>query len=178
MRFRRSTLLLLACAATCAGAAESPADLRLSRPGSAELTATIRAQDQALFAAVFDDCNVDAVGDLVTADLEFFHDKGGLSADSGAAFVDSIRKLCARQASGEDYRSRRELVADSLFVQPLGDYGAIETGIHRFYRLQPGKPESLAGEARFAHVWKNEAGHWRLARVLSYAHSDADRDSD
>jgi Domain of unknown function (DUF4440) len=169
----RSTLtgagLLLALSAAAADKTPAP---RLSRPGSAELTAAIKARDEAVFAAVFDRCDLAAVGKLITEDLEFYHDQGGVTADSGPAFVESIRQLCARQASGEDYRSRRELVADSLFVQPLGDYGAIETGTHRFYRLDPGKPARLTGEARFAHVWKNDAGSWKLARVLSYAHSE------
>lgn len=152
--------------------AEKPR-LAPSRPGSPELRATIRDKDAALFAAVFDRCDFDAIAALVTPDFEFYHDQWGQTADSGAAFVESIRNLCARQARGEDPKSRRELVADSVFVQPLGDYGAIETGVHRFYRLAPGEADTLAGEARFAHVWKKDGTQWRLARVLSYEHAAA-----
>lgn len=151
--------------------AETP--LRLSRPGSAELSATIKAQDTALFAAVFEHCDFAAIDALVTPDLEFYQDQWGLIAESGGAFVDSIRKLCERQARGEDPKSRRELVAETLFVQPLGDYGAIETGEHRFYRRVAGSPDVLTGQARFAHVWKKDGERWRLARVLSYAHGEA-----
>lgn len=172
MLYRIAAALLSVLSAADA-AAEKIGAFPLSKPGSAELTATIEARDKALFAAVFDRCDIEAVRGLVTDDMEFFHDQSGLNADSGNAFTESIRKLCARQASGEDYRSRRDLVPGSLFVQPLGDYGAVETGVHRFYRLDPGKPPRLTGEARFTHVWKNDNGSWRLARVVSYAHSQA-----
>ncbi|TDR46501.1 uncharacterized protein DUF4440 [Tahibacter aquaticus] len=172
MLYRTAAALLSLLTAGDAIAGEA-STFPLSRPGSAELSATIEARDKALFAAVFERCDIAAVRSLVTDDMEFFHDQSGLNAESGDAFTDAIRKLCARQASGEDYRSRRELVPGSLFVQPLGNYGAVETGLHRFYRLDPGKPPRLTGEARFTHVWKNDNGTWRLARVVSYAHSQA-----
>lgn len=150
--------------------AEKPR-LTPSSPGSPELRAAIQDKDAALFTALFEQRDLDAVDALVTTDFEFCHDQWGQIADSGAAFVEPVRNLCARQASGEDPESRRELIADSLFVQPLGDYGAIETGRRRFYRLAPGEPDTLAGAARFAHGWKKDGAQWRLARVLSYEHS-------
>ena len=62
---------------------------------------------------------------------------------------------------------RRELVAGTLEVEPIKDWGAIETGTHRFCELATGKCEGIA---RFLHVWKNDGGHWRLSRIVSYNH--------
>jgi hypothetical protein len=112
---------------------------------------------------------------LVTEDFEMYHDKGGLIATSGAQFVKSIEGMCARRKTGEDYRARRELVAGSMKVYPLNNYGAVQVGEHRFYQLLPGKPEKLVEVALFTQVWKKGAGSWKLARVLSYDHRLTDR---
>jgi ketosteroid isomerase-like protein len=135
-----------------------------------QLTDEVAAADAALFAAFFDRCDIAALTAMVTDDFEMYHDKGGLVADSGRKFIGNIEGTCARQKTGEDYRARRELVPGSLRVYPLNNYGAIETGEHRFYQRLPGKPEKLVEVALFTHVWKKEAGGWKLARVLSYDH--------
>ena len=130
----------------------------------------IAAADQALFSAFFDRCDVETLKTMVTDDLEMFHDKNGYMTMSGKEFIDGIVASCARQKTGEDYRARRELVAGTLRVYPLNNYGAVETGMHRFYQLLPGKPEKLVEVSQFTHVWKKEESGWKLARVLSYDH--------
>ena len=134
------------------------------------LTDEIAAADKALFAAVFDTCDTAGLAKMVTDDFEMFHDKGGRTATSGEQFTKAIEGMCARQKTGEDYRARRELVAASLKVYPLNNYGAVEVGEHRFYKLTPGKPEQLVEISLFTQVWKKEASGWKLARVLSYDH--------
>lgn len=126
--------------------------------------------DAAFFAAFFDSCDVDAVAAMVSDDFEFFHDKGGLTATSGAQFVEVMKGKCARQTSGEDFLSRRELVPESLEVYPLANYGAVQVGVHRFYAIVAGQPDRLTETARFTQVWKQEGETWKLARVLSYDH--------
>ena len=130
----------------------------------------VAAADHALFSAFFDRCDVEALAKMVTDDFEMFHDKNGYMTKSGKEFLDGIRATCARQKTGEDYRARREIVAGTLKVYPLNNYGAIETGVHRFYQLLPGKPEKLVEVSQFTHVWKKEEGVWKLARALSYDH--------
>jgi hypothetical protein len=115
---------------------------------SQQLTDEVKAADLALFSAFFDRCDVAALKAMVTDDFEMFHDKGGRVATSGAEFIKNIEGTCARQKTGEDYRARRELIASSVKVYPLNNYGAIETGEHRFYKLTPGKPEERAGSWR------------------------------
>jgi len=62
-------------------------------------------------------------------------------------------------------------VPGSLKVYPLNNYGAVEVGVHRFFKLTPGKPEQLVEVSQFTHVWKKEEeSGWKLSRVLSYDH--------
>ena len=134
----------------------------------------VAAADQALFSAFFDRCDTEALAKMVTDDFEMFHDKNGYMTKSGKEFLDGIKGTCARQKTGEDYRARRELVPGTIKVYPLDNYGAIETGVHRFYQLLPGKPEKLVEVSQFTHVWKKEDGVWKLARALSYDHKLTD----
>ena len=130
----------------------------------------VAAADQALFSAFFDRCDTQTLAKMVTDDFEMFHDKNGYMAKSGKDFLDAIAGTCARQKTGEDYRSRRELVPGTLKVYPLNNYGAVEIGVHRFFQLLPGKPEKLVEVSQFTHVWKKEESGWKLSRVLSYDH--------
>lgn len=138
-----------------------------ARPG---LTDELLKADAEFFAAVFDTCDLKTVKRYVTDDFEMFHDKGGRVSTSGAQFVQAIVDKCKRQADGTDFLSRRELVRESLKVYPINNYGAIESGTHRFYALSKHKPDRLTETAQFTHVWKEENGQWRLARALSYDH--------
>jgi ketosteroid isomerase-like protein len=135
-----------------------------------QLTDEIARADEALFAAFFDRCDIEALKNMVTDDFEMIHDKGGRVAASGKEFIANIERTCARQKTGEDYRARRELIPGSLKVYPVNNYGAIEIGEHRFYQLLPGKPEKLVEVALFTQVWKKEQSGWKLARVLSFDH--------
>jgi hypothetical protein len=143
----------------------------VARPGLRE---EVLKADAALFKAFFDDCDVETVRRYVTDDFEMFHDKGGRSITSGEQFVTITKDKCQRQRDGIDFLSTRERVPESVKVFPLNNYGAIETGTHRFYAVSKGKPNRLTETAQFAHVWKEENGQWRLARVLSYDHALAD----
>jgi Domain of unknown function (DUF4440) len=176
---RRTLLAGLILASTlCVAAEPQPAEPKkeaevnltpgaVARPGLLE---DVLEADAALFKAFFDDCDPEAVRRLVTDDFEFFHDKDGRSITSGEQFVTITKDKCQRQRDGIDFLSTRELVRESVKVYPINNYGAIETGTHRFYAVSKGKPNRLTEIAQFTHVWKEENGRWRLARVLSYDH--------
>jgi ketosteroid isomerase-like protein len=165
MRFKASlTALLLASAASVSFAQTA------GPKQTQQLYDEIAAADHALFSAFFDRCDTAALANMVTDDLEMFHDKNGYMSKTGKEFLDGIAATCARQKTGEDYRARREVVPGSLKVYPLNNYGAVETGVHRFYQLLPGKPEKLVEVSQFTQVWKKEAGGWKLSRILSYDH--------
>jgi hypothetical protein len=138
-------------------------------PASRQLFSELAVKDRELFDTIFNKCDVDRLGELITEDFEFYHDKSGQVAKSGKEFVDSIRNLCERQNTGIDHRARRVLVRNSLAVYPLNNYGAVQMGVHRFYPLIKGKSNEIA---KFTHLWKKENGEWRLARVLSYDHKN------
>ncbi|MCJ9428287.1 nuclear transport factor 2 family protein [Kordiimonas marina] len=133
----------------------------------------IRAADLRLFHVSFDLCDPDALATMVTDDLEFFHDRNGVVATSGAQFIRDFRDHCRKQKAGTDFLSRRELIPGSLRVYPLGPNRAFEMGSHRFFKLTPGAPDQLTETALFAHVWAKVDGSWRLERVISYDHKDA-----
>jgi hypothetical protein len=96
---------------------------------------------------------------MVSDDLEFYHDKTGLSTGK-EAFVNAIRQnICGKV--------ERIQVPGSLEVYPIDGYGAVEIGIHRF--RHPGEPGNI-GEAKFITLWQNKSGIWKITRAISYDH--------
>ena len=124
------------------------------------LVRTVAGLDTALFDA-FNACDLKALGSLVAEDLEFFHDNDGLSVGR-QAFLDSTRdNICGKM--------RRDLVPGSLEVYRLGDYGALEIGVHRFHH--PGRDDrEPTGEAKFVIIWQRTGSTWKMTRTISYAH--------
>jgi hypothetical protein len=163
--------LLFACtvAAVPSGAQVAPPTI----PVGAALTRSITSADSDLFALFFQGCDPARLATLVTDDLEFYHDKAGVVATSGAAFVADYAKSCEARKAPDAWRSRRALVPESLQVDPVPGYGAIEHGEHRFYERKGDGPERLAGIAVFTMLWKLDGGTWKLARVMSFAHRAA-----
>ncbi len=98
---------------------------------------------------------------MFTSDLEFFHDKGGLTDYD---YTINFMKEVAKNNNG----LRRELVKGSLEVYPVPGYGAIQTGAHTFCHLENGKQD--CGTFKFVNVWQKKEGTWKIARVLSYGH--------
>jgi len=171
---RRVVLIaLLSLSASAALAAEPRvAEIRLTPgadPASPELIATLAEKDRALFEAVFG-CQLDRLAGLIADDFEFLHDKSGMTAASGAEFMDGMRANCKRQETGENFRARRELVEGSMTVYVLNHYGAMQMGTHRFFAVQPGQADKLTETAKFIDVWRQIDGEWKLARVISYDH--------
>lgn len=119
---------------------------------------TVSALDTKLFDA-YNSCDLKTLGGMVSEDLEFYHDKTGLSVGR-QVFLTSIRNnICGKV--------HRTLVPGTLEVYPLKGYGAVEIGVHRF--THPGIDDDL-GEAKFIHIWQNKDGMWNLTRVISYDH--------
>jgi hypothetical protein len=142
-------------------------------PAQPDLTQIIAARDAELFSLAFGGCDPERLRTMVTDDLEFYHDRGGLTYRSGDEMVAEYAKQCQERMS-KDRHSRRELVASSLHIDPVPGYGAMETGEHLFYERKGDEPERLVGRALFAHVWRLEGGTWKVSRVLSYSHGPAE----
>ena len=131
-------------------------------PGFEEIFAKISALDARLFGA-FNARDLPAFESFFTRDVEFYHDKEGLTRFD--QIMDTMRKHFS-----EDARTRRELVEGTLEVYPLGGYGAVELGVHRFYTTEKGQPEKLTATSRFVHLWQEKDGVWKISRVISYDH--------
>src|ERR1044072_8643660 len=97
------------------------------------LAAQIEAADAALFRTYFTECDPAKLATMVADDFEMVHDKGGFVFHDGAAFVADYAKDCEAKKPPASWRSRRELVAGSMRVDPVPGYGAIEEGDHVFY---------------------------------------------
>ena len=139
-------------------------------PAGPALRASIEARDAQLFELFFLGCDPAKLRTMLADDLEFYHDKDGFVFRNADAMVEGYAKACGERAKPDAWRSRRELVASSLTVDPVPGYGAMEAGEHLFFERKGDGPERLAGRARFAMVWKWEDGRWKLSRALSYAH--------
>jgi hypothetical protein len=126
-----------------------------------ELFRTIAALDAEVFDA-YNRCDLEKFGSFFPEELEFYHDNGGLVSQTRQSLVEAVKNnIC-----GKVYRV---LVPESLEVYPLKGYGAVETGVHRFYH--PGRDSTEeVGEAKFVQIWQNKDGAWKITRVISYDH--------
>ena len=149
------------------------AALGAAMPSGPALRSSIEARDAEFFELYFLGCDPARLEPMLAKDVEFYHDKGGFAFHNSAEMTADYVKSCTARKAPDAWRSRRELVAPSLTVDPVPGHGAIETGEHLFYERKGDGPEKLVGRARFAIVWKWEAGSWKLSRALSYAHSAA-----
>ncbi len=134
---------------------------------------TLKKQDSLLFDVGFNTCNIPEFETLVSDNFEFYHDQAGMML-SKTAFINSVKNnVCSL-----NYKASRVLEPGSMEVYPLEKngvmYGAIQTGVHRFFALEPGKPLYFTSRAKFSNVWKLETGEWKLIRSLSYDHQETE----
>ena len=165
--FARATIVLFASLTLAVRTDAQSADNNKPR----ELSTLLAARDSALFDA-FNSCDSVKFASFFTDDVEFYHDKGGLTT-SRQALVSAMAKRCREQSDGAIPKLRRQLVNGSLEAYPLDNYGAIQSGVHHFFQSSNGK-ERPAEVARFTHVWQYRYGAWKIARELSYDHQPWD----
>ena len=127
----------------------------------AELDKVVTALDTALFDA-YNQCDLVKFRSLLADDVEFYHDKGGVTLGAGKLTESIKTNIC-----GGDVR--RELVPGTLEAHPMQGYGAIEIGMHRF--LHP-KTHGVTGEGKFITLWQYKDGAWKVTRALSFDHHE------
>ncbi|MEO6723366.1 MAG: DUF4440 domain-containing protein [Ferruginibacter sp.] len=136
-----------------------------------KLTATILHLDSAFWNA-YNNCDTAHFIDFVSDDVEFYHDKGGVTINAKSLIEALNKNICGSAAS----RLRREAIASTVKVYPMQDgdktYGAIISGEHSFYLTPQGKPESQSGVANFTQLWQIKNGVWKMTRILSYNHHE------
>lgn len=136
-----------------------------------ELFKTLKAKDSILFKIGFNKCEVDKSAESMYDDLEFYHDKGGIT-NSKEEFVKTMKNgICRADNTQKVYRF---LVEESLEVFPMYNngelYGALQNGKHFFSTDKNMTYEKTNNYALFSHLWLLENGEWKLKRVISYNH--------
>lgn len=116
--------------------------------------------DSLLFDA-FNRRDTTVFNNMFSKDLEFYHDKGGLSGyDQTVNFL--------RETIKADNNLKRELIKGSFEVYAIPGYGAMEIGSHKFCHDENGKQD--CGTFKFVHIWKKQNDQWKITRVISYDH--------
>ena len=119
-----------------------------------------------IFWVAYDACDVETMSSYFTDDLEFYHDKNGVTAPK-VKFDEAIRTgLCGNP----NVRLRREAIPGTIKVFRMDNYGALISGEHLFYVNEKGKEEYLDGYGKFTHLWKFADNTWKMSRVISYDH--------
>ena len=131
-------------------------------PVSQELFDEIAHMDTVMFDA-FNAHDLDKLMSTFDSSLEFYHDLGGVTnfEQNKINFASSFER---NKTTG----LKRDLVPGSMEVYPIKDYGAIETGLHRFCHEENGKQD--CGTFKFLHIWQKKNGQWKVTRVASYDH--------
>jgi hypothetical protein len=139
---------------------------------NSELFKTLKAKDSILFKIGFNKCEVEKSAALMFDDLEFYHDKGGIT-NSKEEFIKTMRDGLCREDNPE--KVYRFLVEESLEVFPMYNngelYGALQNGKHFFSPNESMTFEETDNYALFSHLWIIEDNKWKLKRVISYNHT-------
>ena len=123
-------------------------------------------KQDSLFWQAYNTCDVEGMKSFLAEDLEFYHDRNGLTS-SLSGFEALVKSgLCSDESTG----LRREAKPGTVKVYPLPNFGAIISGAHVFYRYRKGQDEYAEEAALFTHVWRRQEGAWKMSRVLSYDH--------
>lgn len=121
-----------------------------------DLFRTISEMDSVFFKA-YNDCNLKKQSDILSEDLEFYHDKGGLSTSKNDVMAALERNICGKVT--------RELVKGSIEVHEIPGFGAVEMGMHKFHNSQ--EPDAISRASKFITIWKHEENNWKITRVIS-----------
>jgi len=126
-------------------------------PDDIELYKTIVHLDAVYFEA-YNTCDLKTQADLYSEDLEFFHDKGGLSTSKSDLLEALEQNICGKVT--------RELVPESIEVYPIKDWGAVEIGLHKFHNNQ--EPEGTISKiGKFVMLWEHKNDNWKITKVIS-----------
>lgn len=119
-----------------------------------------------IFWVAYNKCDVETMASFIADDVEFYHDRAGVTRSKALLIPAFSNGLCGNPNS----RLRREAIEGSVQVFPMDNYGAIITGEHIFYVKEPGRDEYLDGYGKFAQLWQHTDGSWKMTRILSYDH--------
>lgn len=132
---------------------------------------TLKIYDSLLFEVGYNNCDLTQLENLISEDFEFYHDEAGTTL-SKTKFISGFKQ----NVCGLSYKAKRVLDAGSTRVYPLYQngtlYGAVQTGTHRFFKIEKDKSAYLTGVAKFSHIWLLKNDRWTLNRAYSYDHHE------
>ncbi|WP_436487857.1 nuclear transport factor 2 family protein [Chitinophaga sp. ARDCPP14] len=147
--------------------------ISIAQHNDQQLSAVILHNDS-LFWRAYNSCDITKMMEYFSEDIEFYHDKGGITLGKPAMAQSFEKGVCGNK---EQFTLRREAVDSTIKVFPLKKdgviYGAILTGSHLFYIHNKGKKEYADGLAKFTDLWLLKNGSWKMTRALSYDHGPA-----
>ena len=111
----------------------------------------------AMWEDAYNNCKLDVMEELISEDLEFYHDQGGLMTSKQKLNEALKNNICGKVT--------RQLKEGSLEVYPIKGYGAVEMGLHAFHNKK--EPGLQVHYSKFVHIWKRDNGKWRITRVIS-----------
>ncbi|HZY78283.1 MAG TPA: nuclear transport factor 2 family protein [Cyclobacteriaceae bacterium] len=107
----------------------------------------------------YNNCKLDVMEELISEDLEFYHDQGGLLTSKTELNQALKNNICGKVS--------RRLKPGSIEVYEIRNFGAVEMGMHGFINSQEPKPTQMH-YAKFVHIWKRQSGgKWQITRVIS-----------
>jgi ketosteroid isomerase-like protein len=131
----------------------------------------VQQADDAYWAA-YNRADPQAMNAFLADDVEFYHDRGGMI--KGKAALSAVNDGMATSKN----KIRREAAAGTVHIFPMRNdndvYGAIVTGEHLFYVTPKDKPEFFVGRSYFTQLMLLQNGAWKVARIFSYEHVNAD----
>ena len=126
------------------------------QPVASTLYDTIVSMDS-LWEYAYNHCRADIMNDVISEDLEFYHDRGGV-VTSKEVIMEALKKNICNKVT-------RELKQGSIEVYEIPGYGAVEMGQHGFHNVA--EPDEKIHFSKFVHLWKRENKRWRITRVIS-----------
>ncbi|MEJ2163770.1 MAG: nuclear transport factor 2 family protein [Robiginitalea sp.] len=123
---------------------------------NSDLYRTILSLDEAYFEA-YNTCDLKTQAGLLSDELEFYHDQGGLSKSKSDILRSIETNICGKVT--------RELLSQSVEVHEIKGFGAVEIGLHKFYNSE--EPDAESKPSRFVTVWKQEDRRWTMHRIIS-----------
>lgn len=124
-------------------------------PASHALYDTIVRLDSIYF-DTYNNCKLALMDSLTAEDVEFYHDRGGLST-SKKELLESIQKnICGKVT--------RVLTKNSIEVYEIPGYGAVQFGYHSFRNIAE---QGESRPSKFVTLWRLKNGQWQMARVIS-----------
>ena len=126
------------------------------KPVDQKLHATISSMDSIFFDA-YNSCNMEKQKEIYADDIEFFHDKSGLSTSKSDILEATKNNICGKVT--------RSLIKGSIEVYPINNYGAVEIGYHKFFNNQ--EPDAPSNPSKFIIMWHYEKEQWKITKVIS-----------